>query len=195
MLLRFLRIPKIKTVAIPIRELSNLSIGKATTAAKFIPVLETSTSTIQNPWIYRQNDNFNLPRCPNLKIDLPNTIKIIIPAIEPNKQDVIEAPAFDDSIKKEAVKMIVIRRKKMKKHKLKKLRKRMKFEWAKKRQRRELKKEKAFQAELIQQCKEAEGFSAEQYVKDKISEFKKASETLSEAEHSTKTETKIIVNK
>lgn len=41
------------------------------------------------------------------------------------------------------------------------------------RQRRELKKEKEFQAVLIQQCKEAEKFSAEQYVQarlDKLNE-------------------------
>lgn len=36
------------------------------------------------------------------------------------------------------------------------------------RQRRELKKEKAFQAILIQQCKEGEEFSAEKYVQERI---------------------------
>lgn len=44
----------------------------------------------------------------------------------------------------------------------------MKFEWAKRRQRRELRKEKAFQAVLIAQIKEAEKFSAEEYVAEKL---------------------------
>uniref|UniRef100_A0A4Y0BRV2 Small ribosomal subunit protein mS38 n=1 Tax=Anopheles funestus TaxID=62324 RepID=A0A4Y0BRV2_ANOFN len=69
---------------------------------------------------------------------------------------------------KQAARLIVIRRRKMRKHKLRKLRKRMKFEWLKLRQRRELKKEKLFQAELIGQIKEAEKFSAEAYVASKL---------------------------
>uniref|UniRef100_A0A336LR08 CSON010957 protein n=1 Tax=Culicoides sonorensis TaxID=179676 RepID=A0A336LR08_CULSO len=64
--------------------------------------------------------------------------------------------------------IMIIRRKKMKKHKRKKLWKRMRFEWAKRRQRREFRKEKAFQAELLAQIKEAEKFSAEEYVEEKI---------------------------
>ncbi|XP_003736426.2 uncharacterized protein Pdhb isoform X2 [Drosophila pseudoobscura] len=66
--------------------------------------------------------------------------------------------------KMEAARLIVIRRRKMKKHKLKKLRRKMKFEWAKVRQRREMRKEKAFQAKLMAQIKQAESFSAEQHV-------------------------------
>jgi aurora kinase A-interacting protein len=68
----------------------------------------------------------------------------------------------------QAARLIVIRKRKMRKHKLKKLRKKMKFEWAKVRQRREMRKEKAFQAVLIGQIKEAEKFSAEKYVAEKI---------------------------
>uniref|UniRef100_A0AAG5DHG1 Ribosomal protein mS38 C-terminal domain-containing protein n=1 Tax=Anopheles atroparvus TaxID=41427 RepID=A0AAG5DHG1_ANOAO len=69
---------------------------------------------------------------------------------------------------KRAARLIVIRRRKMRKHKLRKLRKRMKFEWLKVRQRRELKKEKLFQAELLNQIKDAEKFSAEAYVASKL---------------------------
>ncbi|XP_035910479.1 uncharacterized protein LOC118511468 [Anopheles stephensi] len=69
---------------------------------------------------------------------------------------------------KQAARLIVIRRRKMRKHKLRKLRKRMKFEWLKIRQRRELKKEKLFQAELLGQIREAEKFSAEAYVASKL---------------------------
>ncbi|KAG5877082.1 hypothetical protein JTB14_011786 [Gonioctena quinquepunctata] len=79
----------------------------------------------------------------------------------------------------EAARLIVIRRKKMKKHKLRKLRKKMKFEWAKRRQRKELRKEKTFQAKLIQQCKEAETFSAEQYVQERINKWKELTQPTS----------------
>ncbi|KAL5292151.1 hypothetical protein ACFFRR_011145 [Megaselia abdita] len=93
-----------------------------------------------------------------------NEIKDII-----SNDKAIETPGHNTSDEViQAVRMIVIRRHKMRKHKLKKLRKRMKFEWAKVRQRRELRKEKAFQAVLIAQIKEAEKFSAEQYVADKL---------------------------
>ncbi|XP_030369651.1 uncharacterized protein LOC115620524 isoform X2 [Scaptodrosophila lebanonensis] len=78
----------------------------------------------------------------------------------------IIAPPMDSSKpdKMEAARLIVIRRRKMKKHKLKKLRRKMKFEWAKVRQRREMRKEKAFQAKLMAQIKDAESFSAEKHV-------------------------------
>lgn len=80
----------------------------------------------------------------------------------------IEAPAQGGLVQKQAARLIVIRRRKMKKHKLKKLRKRMKFEWAKVRQRREMRKEKAFQAGLIAQIKQAEKFDAEKYVAERL---------------------------
>jgi len=85
-------------------------------------------------------------------------------------KDRIIAPPLDKSKpdKMEAARLIVIRRRKMKKHKLKKLRRKMKFEWAKVRQRREMRKEKAFQATLLAQIKQAESFSAEQYVAETL---------------------------
>uniref|UniRef100_D3TLE8 Pyruvate dehydrogenase E1 component subunit beta n=1 Tax=Glossina morsitans morsitans TaxID=37546 RepID=D3TLE8_GLOMM len=84
------------------------------------------------------------------------------------------APALNRKDKVEAARMIVIRRRKMKKHKLRKLRRKMKFEWAKVRQRREMRKEKAFQATLITQIKEAEVFNASKFVEEKL---QKANET------------------
>ncbi|XP_046388587.1 uncharacterized protein LOC124157692 [Ischnura elegans] len=75
------------------------------------------------------------------------------------------APEYG-KFKKYAARLIVIRRRKMKKHKLKKLRKRMKFEWAKIRQRRELRKEKAFQASLLEEIRLAEKFNAEEWAID-----------------------------
>lgn len=72
----------------------------------------------------------------------------------------------------EAAVMIEIRRQKMKKHKRKKLLKKMKFVYAKRQLRRRLRKEKVFQAELLAQIKEADKFSAEQYVADKLARLK-----------------------
>lgn len=124
-----------------------------------------------NNWIYRENDGMIQPETSSV-IYFPNNGLGYIP---PNKENEekgenrggIVAPGVGKE-EKRAARLIVIRRKKMKKHKLRKLRKRMKYEWAKQRQRRELKKEKAFQAELVNQCKTAEAFSAEKYVQDKI---------------------------
>lgn len=85
-----------------------------------------------------------------------------------NNNTSIQAPNVNRVDTMEAARLIVIRRRKMKKHKLKKLRRKMKFEWAKVRQRREMRKEKAFQAKLISQIKAAESFSAEKYVEEKL---------------------------
>ncbi|KAJ6629283.1 hypothetical protein Bhyg_17200 [Pseudolycoriella hygida] len=121
----------------------------------------------------------------NPKIENPITTAIIetplinheiIERYHRNIQE-IELPPQENGIGEDGIQaavMIGIRRKKMRKHKLKKLRKRMRFEWAKVRQRRELRKEKAFQAVLINQIKEAEKFSAEEYVAEKL---RKANET------------------
>ena len=62
--------------------------------------------------------------------------------------------------------MTIIRRKKMKKHKLQKWRKKFKVLLEKLRLRKNIKKEKAFRAELLAQIKEAEEFDPEAYVKN-----------------------------
>lgn len=95
--------------------------------------------------------SIRLPTVPMKKlIDNPSTrIPLTIPRPTTMPLPLVD-PAVDvDEI--QAARLIVIRRKKMKKHKLKKLRKRMKYVWAKVRQKRELRKEKAFQAELLTQ--------------------------------------------
>lgn len=68
----------------------------------------------------------------------------------------------------EAAVMVEIRRYKMKKHRYKKLQKKMKFVFARRKLRRQMKREKEFQAELLAQIREAEKFSAEKYVADKL---------------------------
>ncbi|XP_054268279.1 uncharacterized protein LOC128990074 [Macrosteles quadrilineatus] len=88
----------------------------------------------------------------------------------PNKT--VEDPSRPGVLEKQAARLIVIRRRKMRKHKLKKLRKKMKFEWAKVRQRREMRKEKLFQAGLIEKIKLAEAFDPVKYTADKIAKSK-----------------------
>ncbi|KAG4065847.1 hypothetical protein HA402_012525 [Bradysia odoriphaga] len=136
---------------------------------------------IKSPW---QNNALINP----IIIENPIITPIIETPVQPNRQEIadrirgivqdLEMPAIDNGIGedgKQANRLIKIRRRKMRRHKLKKLRKKMKFEWAKVRQRRELRKEKAFQAVLIAQIKEAEKFSAEEYVAEKLT---KANETV-----------------
>uniref|UniRef100_A0A023FFQ3 Ribosomal protein mS38 C-terminal domain-containing protein n=1 Tax=Amblyomma cajennense TaxID=34607 RepID=A0A023FFQ3_AMBCJ len=92
---------------------------------------------------------------------------IIAPSSETNSNDRVEKtdPQPTGSVtEKRAVNMLIIRRKKMKKHKLRKLRKRMYFLWAKRRFRREKLKEQAFRAELLSQIHEAQSFDAEKFV-------------------------------
>ncbi|KAJ4440246.1 hypothetical protein ANN_08385 [Periplaneta americana] len=114
---------------------------------------------------------------PQNKIELPvvsNSDILKAPPVNPNQESnyepthYIEAPTLNYVIEKQAARLIVIRRRKMKKHKLRKLRIRMKYEWAKVRQRREMRKEKAFQAKLIAQIKEAEKFDAKKYVEERL---------------------------
>lgn len=104
------------------------------------------------------------------EIETPNAS--ILTEITEKPSDVIqdlEMPTNGTAIDKQAMKTtITIRRKKMKKHKLRKLRKRMKFVWAKKRQRIEWNREKEFTDGLIGQIKEAEKFSAADYVAQKL---------------------------
>lgn len=72
----------------------------------------------------------------------------------------------------EATMMIEIRRLKMKKHRYRKLQKKYKFLFAKRKLRRQMKREKELQAELLAQIRDAENFSAEKYVADKLIRLK-----------------------
>ncbi|KYQ52970.1 hypothetical protein ALC60_07696, partial [Trachymyrmex zeteki] len=81
----------------------------------------------------------------------------------------LDLPTNERIIEKQAVNMIRIRRKKMKKHRRRKLRKKMKFILEKVRLKRRQRTEKLFQTELIAKVKEAETFDAEEYVKERLS--------------------------
>lgn len=92
--------------------------------------LITSAKFTENPWIWQINNKI-IPPLPNKPIEFPNSIRWV-PLEEPKEKEQLEMPTtINGGISKEAARLIVIRRKKMKKHKLKKLRKRMKYEWAK----------------------------------------------------------------
>ncbi|XP_064099978.1 uncharacterized protein LOC135210936 [Macrobrachium nipponense] len=93
---------------------------------------------------------------------VPTCNEVIDPVI---KNKIQEVPS-DQVTEKQAARLIVIRRAKMNKHKLKKLRKKMKFVWLKIIQKREYRKEKAFQAEQMAIVREAEAFDAQKYVED-----------------------------
>jgi len=120
--------------------------------------------------LWRRKEIFELPLT-NKIIENPTQSNKVIEEII-NVDKTISLPDnnnSEDDIGKQAKNgMIMIRHRKMKKHKLRKLRKKMKYEWAKVRQRRELRKEKVFQAELTAEIREAESFSAEAYVAEKI---------------------------
>lgn len=86
----------------------------------------------------------------------------------PISEKSIDLPTSGEIFEKHAVRLIVIRRKKMKKHKRRKLRKKMKFVLAKLRHKRNVKREKLFQAELVGKIKEAQAFDARVYVKERL---------------------------
>ncbi|KAL7648807.1 UNVERIFIED_CONTAM: hypothetical protein RMT77_000714 [Armadillidium vulgare] len=89
----------------------------------------------------------------------------ILEKFDPVTPIVIEEPP-SMVIKKEAARLISIRRIKMNKHKLRKLRKRMRFVYRKKNQKREYLKEKEFQASQMDKIREAHAFNAVAYVDD-----------------------------
>lgn len=125
------------------------------------------------------NIDFGMPTRGDLRniIDMP--IARIPPLHEPMKHSPIEydSPVPEKSIdlptngeifEKQAVRLIVIRRKKMRKHKQRKLARKLKFVRAKVKLIRKQKKEKMFQENLIWQIKKAEAFDAKQYVQKKL---------------------------
>jgi len=102
---------------------------------------------------------------------LPPTLNVD-DKIDPSENAQIREAPSGQVIEKQAARLIVIRRRMMKKHKLKKLRKKMKFDWLKIIQRREYKKEKEFQATQMARVREAEAFDAEAYVADFLRQTK-----------------------
>lgn len=164
------RLLNIRFLSTSATKVSNNNIDGSHFNNNYLPLVNISIPFIKrNPIIVplKLPLNYNSNQ---LIIETPGLKKIGYEYIDPIGRNLeIEAPSTTISdTPKYAARLIVIRRKKMKKHKLRKLRKRMKFEWGKRRQLRELRKEKAFQAGLIMQYKKAETFSAEEYVKSRL---------------------------
>lgn len=108
----------------------------------------------------------------NIDTPVSTIVNEIMEKINDNKGDMDLPPIEGQNESIEAAVMMEIRRLKMKKHKLKKLRKKMKFEFAKRKLRRQMKREKEFQADLLAQINSADKFSAEQYVANKLAQLK-----------------------
>ncbi|KAM0737462.1 hypothetical protein ACS0PU_000555 [Formica fusca] len=133
---------------------------------KFIP------GTLNIDFGIRTNGNLikNIIEMPVTKISpLQEPIKRLpirydLPILEKS----IDLPTNGEIFEKRAVRLIVIRHKKIKKHKRRKLRKKMRFIWAKLRHKRNVKREKAFQAELINKIIQAQAFDARVYVKERL---------------------------
>jgi len=83
----------------------------------------------------------------------------------------IREPLGHTIVKKHAIRMIVLRRKKMKKHQLKKLWQRMYLKFRTNRQAREKKKEYEFRGKLSGKVADARKFSAEKYVEDYLNDY------------------------
>lgn len=107
--------------------------------------------------------DYNLPSLVKPSAVIGDLKVIIAPTTDANSSG-IEKSDPAPTVEKRAAALVQIRKKKMKKHKLRKLRKRMHFLWAKRRFRREKKKEQVFRAELLAQIHEAQAFDAEKYV-------------------------------
>ncbi|GIY16580.1 DUF1713 domain-containing protein [Caerostris darwini] len=93
-----------------------------------------------------------------------NTINISINENLIKSKIILPAPPSQKITRKEAVRMILIRKRKMRKHKLRKLRKRMKVVFEKIKFKRELRKEQEFRTELLTQVEAADKFDAKEYV-------------------------------
>lgn len=92
---------------------------------------------------------------------------LIVPTVKQDFWLPVENPDLA-KLEKQAARMIVIRRRKMKKHKLRKLRKVRKFEYRRVALKRKTLKEKDFQMQLMAQIKEAGKFDAKTYVEEVI---------------------------
>lgn len=128
------------------------------------------------------NIDFRMPASGSLIRNIIETpaIKIIkSPLQEPEKrlpiqydspvpEKSVDLPTNGRIIDKQARNLITIRHKKIKKHKRRKLYKKMKFIWGKINLKRKMKKEKLFQEELIAKIKEAQAFDAKEYVNERL---------------------------
>ncbi|KAK0175638.1 hypothetical protein PV327_009374 [Microctonus hyperodae] len=118
------------------------------------------------PQIRKINEIIDNPKNSNVHIIEPPQISQSIEDKIPEKS--LDLPAIGVHIEKQAVRLIVIRRRKMKKHKRRKMRKRLTYVLRKIKGKRELNREKAFHEELLVQIRAAEKFDAKEYVASRL---------------------------
>jgi len=149
------------------REQDPLSQIQASTSPLFLRVsLQKSEITLPQSQVIRMPSLIRIPQ--PWSTPSPRSYQKDILDPSSNLSFTIEAPTPVQE-KKQAIRMIVIRRIKMNKHKLKKLRRKMKIVWAKVRLRRATWREKNFLNERMAQVKAAMKFDAKTHVAQLIS--------------------------
>jgi len=120
------------------------------------------------------SNTHHIKRCPTTESNVVKRVIVEVPKAikEPEvEKKVINDPLGKRSIKKHAIRMIVLRRRKMKKHQFKKLWQRMYLKFRARRQGREKAKEYEFRGKLAAKVNEARRFSAEQYVEEYLTDY------------------------
>lgn len=110
------------------------------------------------PDMLRRRPDYGVP------INQRITPAIETPSITGNLDKEIRDSPDSQIIEKQAARLIVIRRSKMNKHKLRKLRKKMKYVWAKIRLRRAIRREKEYLNSKMELINSAKKFDAKEYV-------------------------------
>jgi len=105
---------------------------------------------------------YDLPTVPgrDVRKDVPEVSTGVIPIEDPSQNAVTSKMLLPN--------MLVVRRRKMKKHKLKKLRKRLRFVMRRRRQLKEKRKEREIQQYEREQAKLGQLYNAEQYVDEQL---------------------------
>lgn len=125
---------------------------------------------LENPMQYIIRSSIGIPpdMLRRLEYRIPpvprNITPLEIPTQEGNTNKEIQDSPDNSRMEKQAARLIVIRRIKMNKHKLRKLRKKMKYVWAKQRLRRATKREKDFLNSKMELINAARKFDAKEYV-------------------------------
>lgn len=139
----------------------NINIGN-TIPSTIIPPNPTSRRRIEDPMKDKRR-NVTVPdSIINIEITEANLDTLFNIEMPPNESQ---------SEEKLAINMLEIRRQKMRKHKRRKWLKKYKFAEAKRRMRLFKRKEKELHADILSQVREAEEFSPEQYVEEKLAKL------------------------
>ncbi|XP_076763676.1 uncharacterized protein LOC143431058 [Xylocopa sonorina] len=151
----------------PPPNISKLQLNPPFASERITFVPKTLNIDFRNPDSVTNKKIFEIPwsvRIPSIEDPLRQPVQRDRPVIDRS----IDLPATENALEKLAETILRIRRWKIKKHKRKKYRKRMQFIWAKIRARRNILKERTFQAKQVEKIKKALAFDAKQYVADRL---------------------------